>query len=229
VGGIETVNAPARAAYRDLRSLTLAVNLSLAACTLMAPFTMALSATELFVLPDWESLAGVGDPRGLAVATMFGLIGLSTLGAHFVATILFCLWIHRAVLNTHALGAPTRHFTAAAAVYWWFVPFVNLFKPYQAVRELHYQSAPDEPGQSTWPRRFPALFPLWWGAWLLSNMTGNIALPASFSDDPAEHHSALWVNLVGGPFEILAGLVAIAIVHSIGVRQEDRAREQGLA
>ena len=55
----------------------------------------------------------------------------------FVATVvLWCVWQHRAQQKAIVLAGGGLRFTPGWAVGWWFIPFANLVKPFQTVREL---------------------------------------------------------------------------------------------
>jgi len=80
------------------------------------------------------------------------LVGLVTVGAVVVA----CIWQHRAASAARALGIPSRH-SPAWGVGAWFVPVVNLWVPYAAVRDC---LPPEDPHR----RRVRS----WWIAWLVA-------------------------------------------------------------
>ena len=58
------------------------------------------------------------------------------------------------------------------AVGWYFVPFANLVKPYQGMKEAwmasHFRD--NWHGEPT-----PALLVWWWGLWLVTNILANIS------------------------------------------------------
>ena len=67
-----------------------------------------------------------------------------------------CIWQHRAASAGRALGLPARY-SPAWGVGAWFVPVVNLWIPYGAIRDC---LPPDD------PRRVRVL--QWWIAWLIA-------------------------------------------------------------
>jgi hypothetical protein len=62
--------------------------------------------------------------------SLFSLVGLGDL----VIEIYFLIWQHRAATLARALGYPYRH-SPGWGVGCWFVPIVNLWMPYQAIRD----------------------------------------------------------------------------------------------
>lgn len=96
-----------------------------------------------------ESLA---SPELWSFRALLGLAALAT-------AVVVSRWIYRANSNARALGARGMAFTPGGAVGWYFVPIANLWKPYQAMREIWKASA----GPLGWQRRpVSALLPCWW-------------------------------------------------------------------
>ena len=83
---------------------------------------------------DWhDAQRGVAAPpyhaQGSAFTPVGLLVGLVTIGAVIFA----CIWQHKAATAGRALGIPSRY-SPAWGVGCWFVPVVNLWMPYGALR-----------------------------------------------------------------------------------------------
>ncbi|MGP0031455.1 MAG: DUF4328 domain-containing protein [Acidimicrobiales bacterium] len=65
-----------------------------------------------------------------ALVTVGALLGLATIAAVVCA----CIWQYRAASTARALGLPAKH-SPGWGVGSWFVPVVNLWMPYQAIRD----------------------------------------------------------------------------------------------
>jgi hypothetical protein len=90
-------------------------------------------------------------PVHSATLSPLGLV----VGALTVAAIVFaCIWQHRAATAARSLGYPAAR-SPAWGVGCWFVPIVNLWMPYGAVRDC---LPPDHPERARVLR--------WWVAWL---------------------------------------------------------------
>lgn len=81
-----------------------------------------------------------------------------------LAGVLVLVWIYRMNKNARALGAEGMKFTPGWAVGWYFIPIANLWKPYQALKEIWQASA--KPGDWAAQYRSP-LLPCWWGLWIV--------------------------------------------------------------
>ncbi len=73
------------------------------------------------------------------------LVGLLTVAAIVIA----CIWQHRAATAGRTLGIPS-HYSPAWGVGCWFVPVVNLWMPYAAVRDCLPAEHPQRPRVLHW-------------------------------------------------------------------------------
>lgn len=88
--------------------------------------------------------------------------GLLTL----VGGIVLCRWILRVSKNASALkGRPLKNSPWFAALWWYFIPFMSLFKPPESIGEIWDASALD-PKQR---RQGQGLIASWWICYLASN------------------------------------------------------------
>src|SRR5262249_21379522 len=102
----------------------------------------------------------------LAAALIVGGAGLGLVVSTIIAIVFYCIWIHRAAKNLRALGRRGLAFTPGWCVGWFFVPFGNLVKPYQAVSEIWKASAPDADADGWRARSGSSLVGLWWAMWI---------------------------------------------------------------
>lgn len=94
------------------------------------------------------------------------------LGVYILATVLFLVWIYRAHKNLSYLGATDLRFTPGWAVGWFFIPIMNLFRPYQVVSEIWKASDSEINTKDSflWKRQPTSpIVGLWWAAFLIIN------------------------------------------------------------
>lgn len=116
---------------------------------------------------DDDSLATQADTID-RITTMAGAVQFVLF---VVSGILILIWINRANKNARALRAPGITITPGWAVGWYFVPLMNLFRPFQAMKELWHGSlalANDS------RRSEDGLLNIWWWSWLLGNIFANV-------------------------------------------------------
>jgi hypothetical protein len=113
---------------------------------------------------DWvDAQHGITAPQYHAPSNSFAPIGLLVGLVTVVAVIFACIWQHRAATAGRALGLPSRS-SPAWGVGCWFVPVVNLWMPYAAVRDCL------PPDHAFRPRVLR-----WWIAWLFAGFLCSLA------------------------------------------------------
>ena len=125
-------------------------------------------------------------------------------------------WIYRASVNAHAI---TDEMTISPgwAVGWYFIPFANLFKPFQAMREIWHASHETFGG---YEERTPQILGWWWGLWLVNGVIGNISARLSWSGvAPASTVDAL--NMASAALNIPLCLILITIMREVAQTQPD--------
>lgn len=84
-------------------------------------------------LPDWLAV--------VAIVLYVGSI-LIVAGVSYAAAVFQYLWIYRVRRNLVALGVPGLRFTPGWSIAWFFVPVMNLFRPWQIMKETVRASQP---------------------------------------------------------------------------------------
>lgn len=117
------------------------------------------------------ALAAVAVPRSGTAIAFLNLAPLILFAVILASHILTLTWIYRAHANLRQATPDGLEFTPGWAVGWYFVPIANLFKPYQAMRELwaSSQGYSDRYGDEA-----PRTIKLWWGFWIAGGLLSNI-------------------------------------------------------
>ena len=161
-----------------------------------------------------------------SVEALFAASGLAVAAAFLFAAITFCMWIHRASRCVEESRVGPMRFTAGWAVGWWFVPFMNLFRPYQVVAELWRASAADAHVRD-WKRDgVSALLGWWWGIYIASGFVAGIAggLDPEVAPTLEEAANYEWFWIAGDVVAIVAAVLAIAVVRGLSARIDARGR-----
>lgn len=150
--------------YKDLRTLT----------NVAAGALLVYMVTRLLLLAAtgwaYQSAGGSGDMR--SALGLISLVSVVFLIALFASFILVGRWIYRASANAHALSDEMT-ISPGWAVGWYFIPFANLVKPYQAMREIWMASH----FRGNWHGEpSPSVVTIWWGLWIVVNILDNISV-----------------------------------------------------
>lgn len=146
--------------------------------------------------------------------------------AFLVIMIAFLFWFRRAYRNLPAFGAGMLRFRPGWAVWGWFVPILNLFRPKQIANDIWRASGPDEvEGVATgWLQRpVAAVVHVWWGAWLLTTWVGNFGgLRFLQAETLSEQQAVSRANIAAYLLSVATAVLAIVVVRAITARQEAR-------
>lgn len=141
------------------------------------------------------------------------IIGAVYLIAYIITGVVFIQWFRRAYYNLHqrVTGLNDSEGWAAGG---WFVPIMNLFKPYQIMRELYTRTSVLL-GRQQVPHTPPDLRILgwWWALWVLSSVLGQITMRAGLRADTVDElmFSTL-ANMASSAIGIPLALLAIRVV-----------------
>jgi hypothetical protein len=174
----EALGAPiaSAAGFRDSGVLTRCLKLFLYLSTIMAVLSLGSELLQLNLLNEMQ--AGRTPPRDQLDSNDLRqqIIGGVTFVIFVVLIVIYCVWVYRANYNARQLGATGMKFSPGWAVGWYFIPIANLWKPYQAMREIWQASAAPASWQDQ-PRG--SILPLWWMFFLLSNLISNASFRLS--------------------------------------------------
>ncbi len=173
------------------------------------------SLVELYLL---DKIAADDFPDATLVeltdTAYFGLMA-TYLAVLFIAGITFIRWFYGAYQNLHQLPVRVRH-GDGWAIGGWFVPILNLIRPYQMFKELHVKSehllrghplAEGLLGKSD-------TMGLWWGMWVVFSILGQVSSRMSDDlDSIAGIQMAFQMNLVLYGWGIPTAYLAIRVIQ----------------
>jgi len=167
------------------------------------------------------------------------LIGIFQVLLLIGTAVAFLFWFHRVNKNLPSLGQMGLLFTPGWAVGFFFVPFYNLVRPFQAMRAAWHGSNPGHMGLDTTTQitdfgsrlGTPSLVGWWWALFLISNFVGNIAGRLLLSQqDAAGLQSGSALMVISDLLDIPSALVAIRLVGHLTrwqVEKEKLIHQQG--
>lgn len=160
--------------FRDPTGLTKWTKWFLYAQVVVALIAIISGMLEYQLLSDFKN--GVYSSQDQAVAAgeasdvRQGIVGIVQMIIFIISGILILKWIHRANYNARQLGAKDMLFTPGWSIGWYFIPIANLWKPYQAMKEI-WKASSNPQSWSTEP--VSSMLPWWWFFWIVSGMLGN--------------------------------------------------------
>jgi hypothetical protein len=143
-----------------------------------------------------------------------GVIGITMLLVYIATVVAFSVWVHRANSNLHALGCQGLRFTPGWAVGWFFVPIANLWKPFQAMKEIWRASK----NPANWQAETTgSLLGWWWFWWVVSSIVGNISGRLTFQAETLDAMIGIGpLNIAASALDLISAVFAFRVVKRIG-------------
>jgi len=146
------------------------------------------------------------------------IIGLIYLVIFIITSVVFLKWVHRANLNCRGFGAQGMKYTPGWSVGYYFIPILNLFRPYQVMKEIWKASKNPVAWQV---QEGSALLGWWWALWLISGVLGQLSFRMSLNAQTVDSlKAATVVSIISGIVDIPLCIVAVLLVSGIFTMQE---------
>jgi hypothetical protein len=212
-----------------LRALLTMVFLALNAG--VGALSLIVSASLVGTLRDKDDPTAVYEFGESLTEALYVLVNLLRVVLIVMTAVVFLMWLHRAYRNLPALGARNLDTTPGWAVGYFFIPFANLVKPFQVVREVWRKSEATEDsseGFISYQTGTPALVGWWWAFWIIANIAGRVSSRVSGEAETVNAVlAATWVGIVSDALIVIAAVLAIFVVKRIDEMQEAKARQIG--
>lgn len=187
------------------------------------------------------ALAAAGDINlGLMTASDHRLQMLSVIALVLipVTAVAVLRWMHRTYANLPSLGAQGLSLSPRQVVLAFFIPFVNLVRPYHAMSDIWRASEPraGADGQDAWQsHRVPLRIRLWWACWLGRGVLSYVSFVAANTSNGASDNVdafqglrfSTWLLLSENAVSVVDAVLLMSIVVTISAWQEQRALQVG--
>jgi len=181
---------------------------------------LAAGFSQLHLLNRIKDGVEISDSHADLNDLLYGVVGLVQTFLFFITAVVWLVWLKKAYGNLKLVGSQQSKFSPGWAVGYWFVPFINLVRPYQIMKELWNRSEnanedDDEPNVT------PSVIPLWWASWIISGFIGRLMFRQSMSaDDLSSFLVSTKTGMINDSATILAGVLALIMVSHIHGRQK---------
>lgn len=174
--------------------------------------SLQIDLLQLIIAEDesvTEEMISMNDSREWLVRILY-------LSSFIGSVIAFILWFRRNYYNLHQKTSYLR-FSEGMAAGAWFIPFVNLVRPFQIFRELFNKTVElYEEHDMTYPQPLAkAVMGFWWTLWILSNILSNSAERMTRGD--YTHNNLLdssYLTIASHSVSIVAALLLIQLIRN---------------
>jgi Domain of unknown function (DUF4328) len=193
------------APYRDPRPLAKFITALVYVQILLAILNILSSLSQFGLLTAFRSHVYTDTATITALAeendARERLLGIAWLAFYIFTTVFVLKWIYRLNRNARSFGFRPLKTTPGWAVGWFFIPFLNLYKPYGVMKEIWAASQVPEAGE----KKGAAVIGWWWALFLIANIAGR------FSFLVTKHAQTLDELLGATLIEVLATLLMIPL------------------
>ncbi|HYF29804.1 MAG TPA: DUF4328 domain-containing protein [Chitinophagaceae bacterium] len=176
----------------------------------------ALAVWQYFLFQSFiERPANINMANAHLSDSLDRLAAVINLIVRIITIVLFIRWFRRAYYNLHMAAPHEASYEEGWAAGAWFVPILNLFRPYQIMEEVWTGT------QRALPHRFPDITPptmvgVWWALYLGMNISANVVVFKALKIQDVYDLGPLSVwSLIAQGFAIAATLVVIIMIKKI--------------
>lgn len=136
-------------------------------------------------------------------------VGIIYMIVFLISAVTFIQWFRRAYFNLHIKVNHLSHSEGWAAGSW-FVPIVNLYRPFQIMKELYRKTKEllTKNGMTVSETFNTNSLALWWAIWIINNVIGQFVFRYSRNAESMEELITLTIagmiaNIVGIPLALI--------------------------
>jgi len=160
--------------YRPLQGLASVLKTMLAINMLICAISLVSDVMEVNLLQKMDRGIETTSEEENSNDNRQQLLGIVIIVYSIPLMIVFGKWIYRSAANMHVVAPGQMTITPGWCVGWYFIPFLNLIRPFQAMVEI-WKTSEARPGEHTESLPTPGLLRLWWGLWILVGILGQIS------------------------------------------------------
>jgi len=145
-----------------------------------------------------------------------GIVAFAYLALVLVSLVVFLVWVHRTAQNAHSFSKKVEH-SPGWCVGWFFIPIMNLFRPFQAMKQVWEASATS--GQTS------GIVNAWWTFYIISGIIAQFSMRIGARAESVEElmNSDL-LDLVISPVDFVLCILTILLIRKLSVMQSQKNR-----
>lgn len=209
------------AGYESIKPRANVVMAFLGVIMLVDAVSIAFSVSQVGLLE--RAAAGYySDVEANANDQRIGIVNGVYLFMVVATAVAFVGWMAKAHRNLWAFGLRTG-FSDSQVKWAFFIPFVNLVRPYQVMKTIWEGSVPVD---DKLVGRSAQVLGIWWGTWVIGGLMGRLSNTMGSDHNITALISATHFSIINSAVNMTCAALAIWAVLSITVRQESCASGQ---
>ena len=153
------------------------------------------------------------------------IVAIVYLIVFIISAVTFIQWFRRAYYNLHTKVSYLSHSEGWAAGSW-FVPFVNLYRPYQIMKELYVETGNllTRSGIAVRNRMDSTLLGSWWTLWIMVGITSQFSFRLSMKAETiGELSVSTMASMIASLLSVPMALVTIRLIRNYAENEEQLA------
>lgn len=176
---------------------------------------LVLDVIQLSLLKEISNGASVANKAMASNEARQGYIALVYMAVYLFSGVAFIQWFRRAYYNLHTLD-PDLSWDESWAAASWFIPVLNLFRPFQIMREMYRKTLISLSGSGAGLDYKVSLTPVawWWILWIAQDLIGAAIFYFAMNDPgtPEQIHMTR-LSILGELLFIPLALVTLRVIR----------------
>lgn len=158
-----------------------------------------------------------------SLASQESVLAILAMSAYAASAIFFLRWTYLAANNAHVLSPVKLRFSRASAVWWWFIPFMNFWKPYQVMSEIWNASSGAVSTDANEPA-MPRIVAVWWASTIVAIVLALWGGSRMMSLEGADQAQMIYqLKLLARAVGLTGGLILVLLIKRLTALQTTRA------
>lgn len=212
------------ASFRSVSGIARWLIILLVAGALIDAVAVVSTLSQVALLQEVTRTRTLADGAAEANDVRQRMIASCQVVLYLVTAVIFLRWISRAYRNLGALSTWKTAFSPGWAIGSWFVPIINLVRPFRIVRETWWVSTfPLDADRSIegYKPDAPAAMTAWWAMYLITAVLGQMVFRfSSAATTLPELLDLSYLSIVSDAAGIPTAILAIHVVRLISSRQD---------
>lgn len=178
------------------------------------------SYLQFDVIDDYFNDFDIKDSDFEFVDNLDNLVSIVNLIVFILSGIFFIQWFRRAYFNLHLVSKKLK-FTEGWAAGSWFVPFINLIRPVEIMKELYTKTNEILIEKNVRFDQKKNIINLWWAFWIISAVISNFIMRYSLNvADLNELQNLTLMTMASSIIGIISGFLALKVVKDYVYMEE---------
>ena len=147
----------------------------------------------------------------------------------YISFFFYLAWVRRAYRNLHTLQLKPTEFSSGWSIGAYFVPILNLFRPYTMMKEIWYGSQPIPSKENLYNTQLhlgltsSSFLPLWWAAVIIDRIFSQLSLRLGLKAETYKQAlNSLWFDLFSQFTGIAVCILLLYLIWTINKWQTEK-------